>query len=173
MQMEHVSKGLGGIAIAAGAARALMTPFALIWGVNSAPELWAGLVACWLMALGTAGLFLGQLPRVGVWGFIGFALVSLSNMITACFVWSTMIEAEPVESFLRTVNEIAMLAGTILFAAASWRAGVLPRWGIALFLAWPLIGFLPYMGDWMALFWGFAYVALGYPIVFGKTAKRN
>jgi hypothetical protein len=166
LSVQRITSLFGFIAVLSGIVRLLMTPSALIWGPNSMPELWAGLTACWLMAIGGIGLYLFQAPRTGVLGLIGCLLLSLGNMITGCLVWSTMLNAEPTDAvlFIPMANNIVMLAGLIVFAAVTFRAGLLPRWASVLLLVWPFIGYLPFMGDWMTLFWGAAYAGLGYPV---------
>ncbi|WP_248928496.1 hypothetical protein [Paenibacillus hamazuiensis] len=166
MTMEKIVSGLGLIAVVSGAARMLMTPCALIWGSDSMPELWAGLVACYLMAIGSLGLYMYQAARTGVLGLIGGLLLSLGNMITGCLVWSTMLKAEPSPDvmFVPMANNAIMLGGLVLFAIVTFRAGQLPRWAAVLLLIWPILGFVPVLSPWLTALWGLAYIGLGYPV---------
>ncbi|MEF3305400.1 hypothetical protein [Paenibacillus sp. GYB003] len=169
MPIDKAVAGLGFIAAVGGATRMLMTPFSLLWGANGSPELWAGLLACWLMAVGTLGLFLVQASRTGVLGFASSLAIAASNMITGCLVWSTMLGAEPTGyELVRTVNDALMLLGLLVFGIVTWRARVLPRWAAVLTVVWPVVGFFPFLGDYMALLWGLAYVGLGVPAWLGN-----
>ncbi|MFE5322976.1 hypothetical protein ACFQ88_30300 [Paenibacillus sp. NPDC056579] len=166
MTLEKVTASLGLIAVISGISRMLMAPFAFIWGSNSMPELWAGLIACYLMAVGSLGLYLYQTIRTGVVGLVGCLLLSFSNMITGCLVWSTMLNAQPVDgvTILPIINEVTMLAGIILFSVVSIKARQLPLWASILLLVWPILGFIPALSQWFTLLWGLAYVGLGYKV---------
>ncbi|CAG7655033.1 hypothetical protein ACFQI7_32920 [Paenibacillus allorhizosphaerae] len=166
MTMDKITSGFGLIAVLGGVARMLMTPGALIWGSDSMPELWAGLIACYLMAIGSIGIYMYEAVRTGVLGFIGCLLLSLGNMMTGCLVWSTILKAEPSEAalFLPIVNNALMLIGLVLFSFVTFRAGQLPRWAAVMLLIWVFLGFIPALSSWLTLLWGLAYVGLGYPV---------
>jgi len=149
-----------------------MTPAALIWGTDSPQELWAGLIACWLMAFGSLGLFLAQSQQTGLPGMMSSLVLSLSNMMTACLVWSTMLGAVPPDgSLFLPINSILMLAGLVTFAAVTWRGGVLPRWAAVLLLIWPFVTFIPGTEAYGAALWGLAYIGLGLPVLLSRKAK--
>ncbi|SDD01569.1 hypothetical protein SAMN02799630_02084 [Paenibacillus sp. UNCCL117] len=171
MRMEQVVVGLGFTAVAGGLVRMAMTPAALIWGTDSTQELWAGLIACWLMAIGSLGLFLAQVQQTGVLGLISSLALTLSNMITACLVWSTMLGAVPPDgSLVLPINSLLMLAGLVIFAAVTWRGGILPRWAAVLLLVWPFVTLIPGTEAYGAVLWGLAYIGLGLPVWLNKKA---
>jgi len=173
---EKVASALGLIAIAGGIARILMTPFALVWGQDSMPELWAGLVACFLMAIGTLGIYMYQSVRTGKIGLIGCLLLALSNMITSCLVWSTMLQAEPSAgggvTLLPLMNEVIMLIGVLVFSISSFQARKLPDWATLALLLWFFLGYVPALSVWVTPLWGLAYIGYGYT-VWKNSSSRN
>lgn len=169
MHIHKAIAGLGFAAVAGGVARMAMTPFALIWGTDSAPELWAGLIACWLMAVGSLGLFLFQSSRTGLLGFASSVALAVANMITSCLVWSTMLGAEQSGyEAVRTIDNVLMLFGLIAFGFVTWRAGKLPRWAAILLVVWPFLSYVPLLSNYIALLWGLAYIGLGLPVWLGR-----
>ncbi|PYI52576.1 hypothetical protein [Paenibacillus flagellatus] len=173
MPIDKTVSVLGFIAVAGGVARIAMTPAALIWGTDSPQELWAGLIACWLMAAGSLGLFMAQSSRTGVLGLGSALALAFSNMMTGCLVWSTMVHADPgAVAVLPAVNNALMLAGLVVFGIVSLRAGLLPRWASVLFFVWPLITFVPALSNYAAVMWGLSYVGLGWPVWRGTKERR-
>jgi hypothetical protein len=166
MTMNRAVIGLAFIALLGGVARMVMTPLSLIWGTDSTPELVAGLTACVLMALGTTGLLLAQLPGAGVPGFLGAALISFANTLTSCLVWMTMLHApEEGTVILPLLNMGLHLVGHLLLGGVTLRLGILPRWAAVLLMVWPFLAYVPPLIDWLALVWGLAYVGLALPIL--------
>ena len=177
MNTEQVTKGLGLIALLGGIARIGMAPSAAIWGVDSAPELAFGLTACLMMGIGIFGLHLHQSQRAGVLGFVSVVLISASSTLTAALVWSTMLGATAANGFdvgtMQAVNSGMALLGMIGFAVATIRARVFPVWALILYLAFPVLSFLPFVSNWATVPWGLSYVVLGYYAFVGKARNRS
>ncbi|MFC0216437.1 hypothetical protein ACFFK0_28990 [Paenibacillus chartarius] len=176
MNWERTVSWLGMFAVLGGALRALMAPAAAIWGTDSMQELVPGLIACFLMAIGSLGLWFGQLPRIGMIGGAGFLLLSFGNMMTACLVWSTMTGAPgdgQAAELLQMVNNVASSVGLLISSIATIRSGLLPRWAAVLLLVWPFLSFLPYVADWVTLLWGLSYVGLGLPVWLGQRERAS
>ncbi|WP_309121722.1 hypothetical protein [Paenibacillus sp.] len=176
MNTEQVTKALGLIALLGGAARIGMAPSAAIWGVDSGPELAFGLVACLLMGIGIFGVHLHQSHRAGILGFVSVVLISISSTLTAALVWTTMLGATEANGAnvgaMQAVNSLTALIGMIGFAVATARARVYPIWTLALYLAFPVLSFVPVVTDWSTVLWGLSYVGLGYYAFAGKTKKQ-
>ena len=155
--------------------------------------------------LGMAGIYTRQADRAGWLGLIGFLLFSLwMTMVTGfsfveAFILPKLATASPafVESFMGifsgvpgeidlgifpTLWKIAdpfYIVGPLLFGIATFRAGVLPRWAGALFIAGATLGpvgallvppqFQPLVmiPDGIALAW------LGYALVSERLANAS
>ncbi|HZG79072.1 MAG TPA: hypothetical protein VEZ72_24680 [Paenibacillus sp.] len=176
MNTEQVTKALGCIALLGGLARIGMAPSAAIWGVDSAPELAFGMTACLLMGIGIFGIHLHQSQRAGIVGFVSVVLISASSTLTAALVWSTMLGATAANGFdvgtMQAVNSALALLGMIGFAVATVRARVFPIWALVLYLAFPVLSFVPFVQNWATVPWGLSYVVLGYYACAGKTRNR-
>ncbi len=177
MNTEQVTKALGLIALLGGIARIGMAPSAAIWGLDSAPELAFGLTACLLMGIGVFGLHLHQSTRAGMIGFVSAVLLSASSTLTAALVWSTMLGATAANGFdvgtMQAVNSLMSLVGMIGFAVATIRARVFPVWALILYLAFPVLSFLPFVANWATVPWGLSYIAFGYYAFAGKARNRS
>ena len=116
---------------------------------------------CLLMLIGIAGIYLSQLGRAGWLGFAGFALLIVSWFLQTGFVFTELfifprlapIAPDVVDSLLTlarggtatvdiggaapayAVVAVCYLLGGLLFGIATYRAGVLPRWAGALWMA--------------------------------------
>jgi hypothetical protein len=114
-----------------------------------------------LAILGLFGLAARQAMRLGPAGWLGFALAVAgtamfvgTGMITA-FIWPMLARQLPsavgvdgaiflppaVTVF--AVTAVTLVAGYLLFGAASWRAGVLPRPALALWALGGSLGMVP------------------------------
>ncbi|WP_248924523.1 hypothetical protein [Paenibacillus hamazuiensis] len=176
MNMDQVVRWLGLICLLGGIARIGMTPMALIWGSDSAQELTFGFIACLLMCVGTIASYLVQSKETGVLGFIVTVTVILSNIVTTCMLWTIFVLGSVPETggavltVTRMISLVGGMAGTLVFAFLTFRAGVFPRWVAALYAVMPFSGFL-LPGEWFATFWGLAYVGMGYCIWAGKLHR--
>ncbi|QOR67135.1 hypothetical protein IM538_02985 [Cytobacillus suaedae] len=171
MSIERISKWIVVIAILAGVVRMLMTPMALIYGVDSPQEMWPGFIACVLMTVGAIGLYLAQADKIGVLGFIGFILLTIGNVLVSIGAFTTLIGFQPTSDvmFFPILLMGCLTLGSILFSVATYRAKVLPRSGAVLMVVFILMMFSP-AGSYLALAWGLSYIILGYGVL--KNSKE-
>jgi len=177
MTIERITKGLALVAILGGIARIGMTPSALIWGVDSEPELLFGLSACLLMGVGIFGIYLHQAHRIGVTGFVSALLISLSSTLTAGLVWSSMLGVMAEDSAyvgtMQSINSLLALAGMLGFCYATVRARIYPVWTVVFFLLFPVMSFLPPVSSWATVAWGLSYIGFGYYALANKSVKER
>ncbi len=166
MEMKQVIKSLGLIALMGGIARICMTPSAYIWGSNSMPELISGFVACVLMGIGIIGVYLYQAPRNGVVGLIATLILSISSTLTAALVWNNMLGLLPADhgyiAALLPINSMLALIGQLVFGITSIRARVYPVWALIMFIIFPVVYFIPVIGDLGSTLWGLCYIVFAY-----------
>jgi hypothetical protein len=162
MTVEKATKWIAVIAILAGVVRMIMTPMALIFGVDSPQEMWPGFIACVLMTVGAIGLYLAQADKIGVLGFISFVLLTIGNILVTLGAFMTLAGYAPKPEFM-VINILMMLCltlGSILFSIVTFRAKILPRSGSVLMILFVLLMFSP-AGSYLALAWGLSYILLG------------
>ena len=120
---------------------------------------------CMLMLLSWTGLYARQVKETGWTGLAGYLLVSLSWALQLAFVFATafilplLTTSEPrfVDTLLRSANGpvsgvdlgalpalyavvgIAYILGSLLFAIATLRAGILSRWAAVLLIVGALL----------------------------------
>src|SRR5215216_74061 len=118
------------------------------------------LVALLLVLAGVLGFhFLqegryGPIGRAGLWTIFGATVVQEVGLLIFIFGDATLFW------LVSPVGYVVMIAGYVLFGAATLQAGVLPRWcGLALLLGEPVTYLL---GDYGGLVFGLMWVALGY-----------
>jgi hypothetical protein len=118
-----------------------------------------GVAMCFMIMLGITGIYARQAERAGVLGLVGFLALEVMWLITAAFqfveafVWPLIATTSPVFvegavgisanapsaadlGLLPTLFSIASvlyLLGGLLLGAATYRAGILPRWAGAAF----------------------------------------
>ncbi|RIX60327.1 hypothetical protein D3P08_01810 [Paenibacillus nanensis] len=176
----RVVKWLGMICLLAGIARMGMTPAAIIWGTDSVQELSFGYAACILMSAGTIAGFLAQ-RETGALGFISVLGMTVGNILTTALVFTVFVIEPgspmpdgPIVALTRIANMAGMILGTILFVIVTFRAKVFPRFVPILFIAMLLSQFLPVEDNvYFALFWGLAYVGMGFCIWTGRLTPRS
>ena len=132
---------VGGVLFVVSAA---LTNFFLLTGVA---RYLADVPAYAALLLGLAGLYAAQSDRFGLPGeagfslaFAGFAVATLCSVIIVAAAWTSGPEAVP--GWLGATANLAVLAlagGSILFGAATFRAGMLPRGGALLLIFGPLL----------------------------------
>lgn len=175
MEWEKVVKWLGMICIAAGIARMGMTPSALMWGTDSVPELTFGFIACVLMSVGTIATYLVQSRETGIIGFITTLSIIVANIIVTAMLWTLLVlgSVPEVDGLFFTISRSLMMTGMLgmfVFTFISFRAKVFPRWVIALQM---LMHVSTVFDEWFALFWGLAYVGMGFTIWTGKVNSQS
>jgi hypothetical protein len=74
------------------------------------------------------GVYSFQNKEVGILGFLGFLLVTISNCIALGECWLQNGEVTGVAAVLGPLVGITMLLGFILLGISSWKANKLPRW---------------------------------------------
>lgn len=166
MNVGKISKWLAVIAIIAGVVRMIMTPMALIYGMDSIQEMIPGFTACLLMTIGAIGLYLAQAERLGTIGFISFILLTIGNILVTLGAFMTLAGIPP-QPDLMVVNILMMaclVIGSISFAILTIRAKVLPRSGAMFMILFVLMMFSP-AGSFLALAWGLSYIILGFGIL--------
>lgn len=184
MSMQKLLKWFGILTLAAGLTRMGMTPSALMWGTDSQQELTFGIIACVLMAVSSIGLFIVQMHKSGVVGFLAVISLVFFNILTACMVWTLWSSAGSLPdlaegtsnleiNLTRAVIMIGMLIGTPAFTFVTYRAKVFPRWVVILLVLSMVMPVLPGMEKWGAFFWGLSYVGMGYAMVADKCAKPH
>ncbi|MBO9597154.1 MAG: hypothetical protein J7559_04925 [Cohnella sp.] len=179
MNQLRVIQLLGLFCLFAGIARFGMTPTSLIWGTDSWQELTCGYIASITMAIGTIALYMVQSKESGVLGFISTIGIILGNICTTAMLFVSFIidtsanEPEGVAVAITGIGAmVGLMGGTLLFAIATYRAKVFPRWVAGLSVLMLLVGFLPIEDNkYMAAFWGIAYVVMGYYIWAGKLSS--
>lgn len=174
MRIEKVVKWMGLIVILAGVARMGMTPAGLIFGSDSKQEITFALIASVLMGLSSINLFLAQLHRSGMFGFISVILLSLGNIMLAggfygFFAYGHLPKPGTFVNVAESLAYPGLLLGTLILMIVTFRAKVFPRWYIGIFAMMLLSLGLPFLGDFFAFFWGLTYVAMGYTIFVGKN----
>lgn len=181
MNQWRVVQLLGLFCLIAGIARFGMTPTSLIWGTDSWQELTCGYIASILMSVGTIALYLVQSKESGVLGFISTIGIILGNICTAAMLFVSFIidtsvnEPDGVAVAITGIGAmVGLMGGTLLFAIATYRAKVFPRWVAGLSVLMLLVGFLPIEDNkYMAAFWGIAYVVMGFYIWTGKLNSQQ
>ncbi|MFC5701950.1 hypothetical protein ACFPVX_11685 [Cohnella faecalis] len=175
MKVESMTKALAWIAILGGIARIGMSPSAVIWGTDSDQELTFAMIACCLMTIGWFGIHYYQSHKTGVTGFISYVLITLSNTLTTCLVWSQIMGSNTgtLKETVLSINSGAALLGMIMFAIQTVRARIYPVWPVALFLLFPVASFIPLVTEWATTLWGLAYIGFGLYIVADKTVKNK
>lgn len=175
MEIKQAIKSLAVVALLGGIARICMAPSAYIWGSNSMAELICGFVACMLMGIGIIGVYLYQLPRVGMLGLISVLIISMNSTLTAAFVWNNMLGLLPEDhdyiSALMPFNSILTLVGQILFSITAIRGRVYPIWSLILFIVYPGIYFIPAVSDLGSVAWGLCYVVFALYILQERARK--
>ncbi|PRX59851.1 hypothetical protein B0G52_13061 [Cohnella sp. SGD-V74] len=175
-------KWLAIICLLAGTARMGMTPTALIWGTDSLPELVCGYIACILMSIGSIVFYTVQAKESGALGLISVLSITLGNIMTAAFVFSTFAVTDPSQlsgeapmvMASSLISLAALTGGTVLFAFVTYRAKVFPRWIVGLLILMLLFMFVPIAEyKFFALFWGLTYVGTGYCIWRGKLRQAD
>ena len=117
----------------------------------------AALLSIGLLGLGLVGLFLHQAARLGTLGVVGFALALFGTIVAAGGLWTYVFVVPHFAA--RTpdlINEgsgsvlagfvlsfAAMAVGWVVFALATIRARVFPRWAAYLLLAGAAITLFP------------------------------
>jgi len=122
---------------------------------NGIPFMLAPLAA--LLALRT--LFGGRDGRLGGAGVavMGAALVAFQPI----FIYSIAVGREESVGPAYVLAALASIVGLALFVAGSWRAGLMPRWLLALWLiAWIIAGALPIGPNGAPLLLAVAYLAI-------------
>jgi hypothetical protein len=169
MEVKQVIRSLGIIALIGGIARICMTPSAYIWGSNSMPELISGFVACILMGIGIIGVYLYQAPRIGILGWFATLFLSISSALTAALVWNNMLGVLPEDhsyiSTLLPINSALALIGQLVFSITSIRARVYPVWALIVFIVFPVVYFIPVIGDLGSTLWGLCYIVFAYSML--------
>jgi hypothetical protein len=174
MAIEKFIRTMGFIAFIGGIIRIGMTPSSLIWGGDSNPELLCAFIANILYSIGTFGIFLAQIEKMGKFGYFAFLVVTLSHILVTCTVWSTMLGTSPWEwGVIKTLEMGSGLLGMVLFPIAILKAKVFPAWPAIILLAVLPIGFLPFMASWIATLWGVGYVALGFMTWKGISISKS
>ena len=160
------------------------------------------LAMCVLFVVGIAGLYARQVEEAGWLGLTGYLLFSLSWVIQMPFVFiqalinPLLASASPafVESFLGIINGhpgtmnigalpalynisgLMYALGGLLFGIATFRAGILPRWGgglLAIGAVAPIVlSMLPHPLDrTLAVPMGLAMAWLGYALLAERRAQ--
>lgn len=176
MNQTRVVQLLGLFCLIAGIVRFGMTPTSIIWGTDSWQELTCGYTASILMAVSSIALYLSQSREAGVLGFISTLGIIVGNIFTAALLFMTFVsdssspEPEGIVAAITGMGTmVGLTGGTLLFAIATFRAKVFPRWVAGLSLLMLLVGFLPIPDNkYFAAAWGIAYVVMGYYIWTGK-----
>lgn len=160
---------------------------------------------CVLFLLGIVGLYARQAKKAGWLGLIGFLVFSFSwalqlpFVFTEAFILPVLSSESPrfVESFLGIVNESASvmnlgalpalyalvgglyMLGGLLFGVATFRAGILSRWGAGLLafsgpLSVILVALLPHHLERLAAIpMGVAFAWLGYVLWAERRAQTT
>ncbi|WP_141430619.1 hypothetical protein [Bacillus sp. 03113] len=174
MAIEKFIRTMGFIALIGGIIRIGMTPSSLIWGGDSDPELLCAFIANIFYTVGTFGIFLALIDKIGKFGYFTFLVVTLSHILVTCTVWSTMLGTSPWEwGIIKSLEIGSGLLGMILFPIVILRAKVFPAWPSIILLIMLPVGFVPFMGSWVATLWGVGYAALGFFTWKGKTASKT
>jgi len=177
MHMEKMAKGLALTAVLGGIARIGMTPSAIIWGVDSVPELVFGIVACLLMGTGIFGLYMYEANRLGTIGFVSVLLIAFSSTLTSGLAWSAMLgvtyEDHSYVGTMQAINSLTALVGMIGFCVMTLRARIFPVWAVVLFLLFPVMSFIPAVQDYATVAWGLSYIGFGYYVLAGKTVRNS
>jgi len=131
------------------------------WAVINALKL----AMCLFFLIGFAGLYVGQLGRIGWLGFAGFLMLTGSWFLQTGFVFAEVLILPPlatvapqfIDSYLGIVNGspgsmyigalvpvyavvgALYVLGGIAFGIATFRAGVLPRWAAGLLAVTALV----------------------------------
>lgn len=128
----------------------------------TATILWVmGLIAALLILMGLPALYMRQADKAGLFGAVAFVVVFTGMaLVTGNTYFGTFIQAglvdlinlaegagltvqEPAAAGIGFVVTLGLyLLGWILFGLASFKAGVLPRWAVALVMAGLVFGFL-------------------------------
>lgn len=128
----------------------------------AATILWVmGLIAALLILMGLPALYMRQADKAGLFGAVAFVVVFTGMaLVTGNTYFGTFIQAglvdlinlaegagltvqEPAATGIGFVVTLGLyLLGWILFGLASFKAGVLPRWAVALVMAGLVFGFL-------------------------------
>lgn len=181
MNETKVLQWLGMLTLLAGLVRIGMTPSSYIWGSDALPELICGYAACILMSACSIVIYLVQARETGVLGFISALGIIIGNVLTAALLFLTFIIAptDPrPEDMVITItgmgSMIGLTGGTLLFTIVTFRAKVFPRWVVGLNALMLISGFLPMEDNKVfALFWGLAYVGMGFCIWTGRLDSRS
>lgn len=175
MNMNQALKGLAVIAILGGAARAGMAPSALIWGGDSMPELVCGFIACILTGIGIIGVYLYQTPKAGISGLVSAILLAVAGALTASLVWNNILGLAPQDhvyiSTLLAVNSALTMIAQIVFMVSAIQARVYPLWSLILFVAYPVIYFIPFplLSNLGSVAWGLCYIVFGTYMLQGRS----
>ncbi|TLS49324.1 hypothetical protein FE782_26080 [Paenibacillus antri] len=182
MTFLKVIRFLAVCGIIGGFFRALMTPLALVWGMNSVPELVSGILGTMCMGMGMFGLYFVHIKEMGKLGFTAFLFHSVASFILMAMVFSTLVFAVHDPSILEAnmpplpimiggaLMMPFLMLGMILFAITVLRTKVLSIVPAILLLASPVLNFLPVVSDYSPIIWGLAFMLFGIE-VWKKTAK--
>jgi hypothetical protein len=182
MTFLKVIRFLAVCSIVGGLFRALMTPLALVWGMNSEPELVSGLLGTMFMGIGMFGLYFVHIKGMGKLGFTAFILHTVASFLLMVMVFATLVFVVHDPSVLEsdTPPLPIMIAGIlmmpflmlsmILFAITVLRTKVMSIVPAILLLAAPFLNFLPVVSDFTPLIWGLAFMLFGIE-VWKKTAR--
>lgn len=174
MTLEKMMKWVAVIAIIAGVIRMVMTPMALIYGMNTPPEMWPGFIACALMTIGAFALYLVQAEKIGKLGLIAFLLLTIGNILVTNGAFMTLAgyEPKPELMFINILMMATLVLGSVLFAIVTYRAKVLPRSGAVFMILFVLMMFSP-AGDFLPIAWGLSYILLGYGVLKPKAEAKT
>jgi len=184
MKGETVIRWFAVSCVIGGFFRGLMVPLAMAWGMDSVPELIAGVLGTLFMGIGMFGLYLHDIQRWGKLGFAGFALHAIGSFLLMAMVFSTLVlsaydpaalasDTPPVPIMAAGVAMMpTMMLSMILIGIATLRTKVMPAWPGILLLASPVLNFIPLslFSNLSPLVWGLSFVWFG--IELSKKAAR-
>ena len=111
-------------------------------GGFSEPQLWANYVAFLILPFVMIGLYSIQRPNIHAWGLAGALLYGASFIYFSHTTLYALTEQVADYALLwerlgitYTLHGVIMILGGIAFGVATFRAGVLPAWAAAMFLA--------------------------------------
>ena len=136
------------------------------------------IVALLLLAAGLAGFHALQRGNYGRLGGVGFYAVVVSALIEIVAFLVRLSGSTPLE-LLELLGILGLMLGLVLYGAATFRAGVLPRWcGVGLIVGLPVwvvvaLGFGLAGAVIGAVLFGLLWLALGYALRSQREASTE
>ena len=92
-------------------------------------------IATSLLVFGIMGIYGYQIKETGIWGFLGFLLINVSNFASLAQTWlperGQLVGAAGV---LGPLTGLTLLPGFLLLGIGSWKANKFPHWTAILWI---------------------------------------